>query len=298
MAESQRLEEPTLSAKLTNVGTVSNKWAENEGVLIFAGDENVTENYTIEYVWGTLEVTKRPITVTTIDYSAPYDGNDHAKDPKNVLSTKGEIGLCKEFDHYFKIESTSPMKNVSDSGDNVFVFTIWDGTTDVTDNYKIVETCWGTIDILPRVITLRSNSIGNFEYDGKDHSDQSYLTADNLPDHWEVISYDQKPLLNVATNIKNEFRYQVKTSDEAIYTVGYSGVDTVQISLFSMFARGTVGEMDTSTYEQALQNITDPEAKGALLAGSDDRYSVRQGNGIGSQHLGYPRDDGRGVDVL
>ena len=59
--------------------------------------------------------------------------------------------------------------------------------------------------------------------------------------------------------------YQVKTADDTVYTVEYSGVDTVQVSLFSFFVGNTAGTPDMSAYEQALDEITDVEAKSSLI---------------------------------
>ena len=59
-------------------------------------------------------------------------------------------------------------------------------------------------------------------------------------------------------------RYEVATSDDVVYRMSYSGADNVQISLYSMFMGGPA-KLDTSTYEQALRQMTDPEDKVTLL---------------------------------
>jgi len=59
-------------------------------------------------------------------------------------------------------------------------------------------------------------------------------------------------------------RYDVMTSDGTAYRMRYSGADNVQISLYSMFM-GRPAKLDTSTYEQALQQVVDADARAALL---------------------------------
>ena len=59
--------------------------------------------------------------------------------------------------------------------------------------------------------------------------------------------------------------YQVKTADNTVYTVEYSGTDTVQVSLFSFFVGNTAGTPDMSAYEQALNQITDVDAQASLI---------------------------------
>lgn len=68
--------------------------------------------------------------------------------------------------------------------------------------------------------------------------------------------------------------YQVKMSDETVYTVNYSGVDMVQNSIFSMFASGTVSDIDTAAYEQALQNMPNPAEKVALIRQMTLAFSI------------------------
>jgi hypothetical protein len=59
---------------IRNVGSVENR----QEARIFRDEWDVTHNYTITYVFGTLTVTKRPIYVRTMSETLTYDGMPHA----------------------------------------------------------------------------------------------------------------------------------------------------------------------------------------------------------------------------
>ena len=79
--------------------------------------------------------------------------------------------------------------------------------------------------------------------------------------------------------------YQVQTADEAVYTVNYSGVDNVQISLFSLFVGSSTGELDLSGYEAALAEMTDPAAKVSLIRQMTIASSVYSMRGLQTSAL-------------
>ena len=79
--------------------------------------------------------------------------------------------------------------------------------------------------------------------------------------------------------------YRVQMADEAVYSVGYSGVDNVQISLFSLFVGSSTGELDLSGYETALAGMTDPAAKVSLIRQMTIASSVYSMRGLQTSAL-------------
>ena len=97
-----------------------------------ASGENVTSKFNIKVEKGSLEVTKRPLTITTGDKTKVYDGK--ALTDRDVPTREGQLKA-----HNIKLEFTGSQTKVGSSDNSVKVLSIYDKETnaDVTKNYEI-----------------------------------------------------------------------------------------------------------------------------------------------------------------
>ena len=138
-------------AKIKDYGTKENAIK----VEISAADGTpVTQNYDIKYDNGTLEVTRRPITVetaTNID-KLIYDGTAQSDGGCKVITEGGLV-----LDH--AVRYTGILPTVTDVSDgevvNDFLVEIFGAEGTVTGNYKITYE-YGKIKINPRQITIKA----------------------------------------------------------------------------------------------------------------------------------------------
>ncbi|MDE7087370.1 MAG: hypothetical protein K2O67_04160, partial [Clostridia bacterium] len=125
-------------------------------------------NYEIaEVKYGTLKITPRSITVKTgsvgVDETVVYDGNEHF----NAVGTVTSGTLAEG--HRLVADETTVLKliNATAGKANTTKFKVFDGATDVTENYSIVYDN-GTIIIVPAKLTVTINATADkkvsFEY--------------------------------------------------------------------------------------------------------------------------------------
>ena len=105
----------------------------------------LTENYTITYVWGTLEVLKRPITIGVVDEEKVYDGKPLL--PKEAYVTDDSPYLLVE-DHTLVATFSGSRTTIGTSESKLTKVQIFSGDRDVTFNYDIT-TAKGKLTVLP-----------------------------------------------------------------------------------------------------------------------------------------------------
>ncbi len=134
------------SAEITEPGEKQNAFTariENEN------GADVTPNYEISYLVGTLNVYKRAITVSSESMSKPYDGYPLVCDVQSVVS-----GAAAE-NHYISYSSPAEI-TVPGKISNTFIVSIEDADgNDVTGFYDITPE-YGTLEITKRAVTLKS----------------------------------------------------------------------------------------------------------------------------------------------
>lgn len=130
---------------------------------IFNGNEDVTYNYDISVVFGTLHLEKRPVKFesSTLEATdAEYDGLSHSKE-EFAVSPLGEDNMGLVSGHTPHPSGFGSIVNVKESGaKNTFVIgSITDSlNNEVIENYEIGEYTFGTLNVSPREITLESGS--------------------------------------------------------------------------------------------------------------------------------------------
>lgn len=160
--------------------------------------KEVTRNYDIDIVAGTLTVEKRPITITTGDNGWVYDGEAHDFDGFG-LSEDSEYGLVEG---HTLVPST--LTAVTDVGEyeNLITFTVSDEEGgDVTDCYSLfIEP--GTLTVEKRPVTVASDDY-TFMYDGTAQSYDGWSVSENseygLVEGHEGIADDLSTITDVGT---------------------------------------------------------------------------------------------------
>jgi hypothetical protein len=132
--------EVTVTGSQTDVGTSDNTFTYT------AWEGTNLDNYDITATFGTLTVTRRPVTFTSASEEKTYDGTPLMND--NV--TFPGDGLVSGDGFTFKVTGT---QTEAGSSENTFTYTPNAGTN--ADNYDIT-TEFGTLKINPRSVTLTS----------------------------------------------------------------------------------------------------------------------------------------------
>lgn len=152
---------------IRDAGNVSNKII----IKVFAGSSDLTVNYDITYVNGTLTVKPRPITVTTASGSTVYGEPLEANEYK--LTSELSPALVK--DHYEEVTFTGSQV-VAGTGTNDADVKILSSGGDKTANYAINQ-IKGTLTVSPRPITVISRD-GQWTYDGMAHTRSAFDISD------------------------------------------------------------------------------------------------------------------------
>ena len=138
-------EKVTFNASLTGVGSIKNEF----DAVIYASDgvTDVTSNYDLSCLFGTLEITKRPLSVATESQNKVYDGTPLTNG--NYEITAGSVAEGQNAE----IEVTGSITGVG-TAENALNIVIYDDGEDVTDNYRI-EKQPGTLEVTKRPLSLK-----------------------------------------------------------------------------------------------------------------------------------------------
>ena len=186
-------------ATIKYVGSTSNKV--EFSIFNSVRDKDVSENYNITVVEGVLTVTPRPVHIISGGGEMEYNGTAITSTEVTVSDVIGE-GMVDG--HTIKVESSTFVKNVSDSADNVITVKIYEEDKDVTENF-LISYEWGRLTVKPReirVITLDKDL-----YFNKEAQFSHEATIDNLvPGHtFKVISSTKLTYPGKAENIFEEY---------------------------------------------------------------------------------------------
>ena len=190
----------------------------NSTIAIIRSDsgESVTENYSIDYVFGKVYVSKRPITFKIADVETDYDGAMHGAD--NGLTAVLETSFAEG--HYATVSTYETYKYVCDNKvltadrDTLAIFDEFGYA--VTENYavgyfaenKLIGD--GAITILKRAVTIKPADVYK-EYDGRAH----YATKAEVSDGYGLIEGD--------------FIYATFSGSQTNVGRSYSSIESVEI---------------------------------------------------------------------
>lgn len=146
--------------------------------VIFDPQGNVvTQNYNVNFIMGNVEVVPRKITIRPLSKTKTYDGTPLVGDEYEIVEGSLVSGQRVEADYYDldgdDAELTvASQKRILIDGDTLKIF---DGDTEVTENYEINSNGTGVLTVTKANLTVTAKS-GTWEYDGTEHS-----FADGLP---------------------------------------------------------------------------------------------------------------------
>ena len=149
------IESVTVTGSQTAVGTSDN--VPSGAVIKNASSEDVTSNYAITYIKGTLEVTKKAVTIKADSASKTYDGQPLVKNS----FTNTELGSGDTV-----TATVTGSQTVFGSSDNTVSNAVIKnaGNVDVTDSYDITY-AKGTLTVAQRAVTITADSADK-TYDG------------------------------------------------------------------------------------------------------------------------------------
>ena len=222
--------------------TEYNENKENNNVFavrVRLNGQDVTWNFELDYVYGTLTIDKRHVTITTGNLNAHYNGQKQASDEEAKASDGGKANGGLLADHYLGITKEFTVTDVTgEKGvDNVTLYAIYDGIRNVTDNYEITY-IYGKLIITPRPIVVQILD-GEWVYDGEEHYFTGYsahyrddesqdglvVAGDELiPTEWTTVT-------NYVVDEVNRVTYEVPNANYVITEVrtGYLNITKRQI---------------------------------------------------------------------
>ena len=163
-----------LKAELSGSQTDAGE-SENEviSVHILDGERDVTFNYEITTVKGTLSVYARSITVIAGSAKKVYDGQELVCQTYKLFKEEGEPLVL---DHQERVVVAGSQTEVGESANKIVSVQIFAGERDVTFNYAI--TCEdGVLLVTPRSVTFVT-ATNEWVYDGVVHSDGSHRVSE------------------------------------------------------------------------------------------------------------------------
>ncbi|MBQ6214025.1 MAG: InlB B-repeat-containing protein [Oscillospiraceae bacterium] len=214
------IESVTVSGTITEVGTKANVAS---GAVVKNGNTDVTANYDITYVDGTLTVTasSKALVITSSTKSWTYDGETHTDEVYTVTydgaaATADATGKVFTLSTGDKVTITATAAGVKDydasySKNNTYTYAISNA-----GSYSDVTANVGTLSINKAAVTLTSGSktreyngsaLTNEEVEGKN---ENGLTVETGWVGSEGATYSFTGTITTAGTVKNAFSYTLK----------------------------------------------------------------------------------------
>ncbi|MDD3477569.1 MAG: transglutaminase domain-containing protein, partial [Candidatus Izemoplasmatales bacterium] len=288
-------------SSITNVGSTDNLFV----IEIWDhASQDVSSNYDITFVHGTLSISPRPVTITSATDTKVYDGVVFSND--EVLVTEGTIAN----EQTIVVLSSATILNVG-TRSNTFTMEIHDALDqDVTANYDITFV-YGVLEITPRVITIQTNSNSKV-YDGTPLSDSGFsITDGSLAEEQSFVFVDGVSITNVGVidnvlsiEIHNVFNENVISNYDITYVYGTLEVTPRPITIESAtdqkiydvtpLSNSNVTIISGSLVEGHILTVTDSNAITNVgydgnpfhITITDDQLVDMIGNYTVSYHLG------------
>ncbi len=183
--------------------------------VIQSGEEDVTENYEISYVYDTLRITPRPITVKS-DGHKVYDATPLTSQLPTVIS---ELGLVDG--DILTVTTEGSIINAGSCDNRILTASVTNQDGDITDCYEITYAV-GTLTVDKREVTLRSD--GEKMYDGTPLTSTAYTDLESVyplvEGHFAVLTTDGS-IVNVGTATNRIVGYHIYDADEHDVTENY-----------------------------------------------------------------------------
>ena len=168
LVKGHKLEISTIS-EYDKVGTYANSVQSMR--IVDENGEDVSEWYNLTVVTGTLQITKRPITVGAELEDIVYDGLNHVYDQLQLISGSLAKGQQFSLTNYRTARDVGTYANTTD------IVILDENGNNVNSNYSITRN-FPTMKIISRPLSVSTQS-AEFTYDGLDHI---YNTVDIAAD--------------------------------------------------------------------------------------------------------------------
>ena len=268
--------EVTVTGSITDAGTAANAVTL---VKIMRGTTDVTEYYNIDKVNGQLQITKRPVVLTSVSTSKTYDG---------APLTKPEVTITG--DGFVAGEATaSATGSVTKVGSVVNIIVISKGASYKDTNYAIT---WhhGDLKITKNTaaIAITADS-GTWTYDGQLHSKDTYQTTGLLVGFQaEAVITGDITDFGTASNIVTS--YVIKLGEEDV-TNQFGNITTHNGTLeITKRPLGITAASDSKTYDgteliNAGYSITsgslaDNQTLASVTVAGSQMYTGSSGNAV------------------
>lgn len=203
-------------------------------VITTPDGKNVTENYQINLIKGTIIVNPRPITINTSSAEFTYDDTDHSSEKYEVEASTPLVN-----GHRIVVSESTKIKYFG-TADNVLDILIYDGEgNNVTKNYAITYKN-GTLSVNKKSISITTMD-ASWVYDGTAHTQELYQVKDLIAGH--IIKTKEATSVTNFTNgkIENKVEYEIYSDDinvtnsyDITYTYGTVEITKRPISVQSL----------------------------------------------------------------
>ena len=267
---------------LTDFGTKNNEFA----IIVTKKSDGrvVTDNFDISYKYGTLEIEKRALEITTgslgIENDVQYNGQEQSNATPagySVATPDSSGGLLTELGHELRVDTLFTVKDVTAANgvDNATTYTVWYGGKDITQNYQITYT-YGKLKIVARRVNVFTSTPAAHIYDGTAFSDTGYTTdleGGGLYNGDTLILEGKAAEITEVGNIPNANNYIVPNNNYVIDGIDF-GVLTVspkQVKVNIVHATSVYGAeipdngftLDAARFPTAKRLPLQPALKGA-----------------------------------
>lgn len=274
----------TITGSKTKAGTSDN--VPSDAVIKNANGDVVTANYEIEYVNGTLEVTKKAVTITADSDTKVYDGTALAKDGyiNSELATGDRIasvtvtGSKISAGASANVPSAAVIKNAANE--------------DVTASYNITYEN-GTLEVTKKAVTITADGATK-EYDGTALTKDSYTNSDLAAgDRVESVTVTGSKIsagesANVPSEavIKNASDEDVTASYDITYVDGTLKITKKQVTISGItvidkiYDGTTDAELDYSDIDWTACGMVDGDELSITAQGTYEDTSVGEDKSV------------------
>mgnify|MGYP002522557538 CR=1 FL=1 len=130
-----------ISGSAVNAGEYAGVLVPSGAVIVDANGNDVTAEYYLDYVNGSITVNRRQLVITANDNTVPYDGKAHGGNSYTVSGVSGKENTGLLPGHEVKNVAVSGEQTAEGTYENGLIPSgaqIFDGTNDVTANYDII----------------------------------------------------------------------------------------------------------------------------------------------------------------
>ena len=282
------IESVTVSGSQTNAGSSAN--VPSGAVIKNGSNENVTANYEITYVNGTLTVTPRPVTITADSDTKEYDGTALTKNTyTNTALLEG---------HSLTSVTVTGSQTAAGTSDNVpSAAVIMNGETDVTGNYAPTYVN-GTLEVTQKALTITAGSDTKV-YDGTPLTKSTYTnTALATGDAIESVTFTGSQTAVGSSNnvpsaavIKNGSDETVTASYDITYTNGTLSVTQASVTVTANNASKVYGEEDPASFTATITGLVNNESESLISISTVSRAS---GENVGTYAITPAGDASQG----